>query len=137
MESDTLAVTYVIHNVGELSCFVEMPEMIITKDNDIEGKDPLVEGVDYIFQKRDFPIVKLDSKEKVHYQEMIFFNGKRLSEICPAVVDKISIKATFRVQANPALSSLPSLLRGILGEEALSELFEVEVVKKNSVSPFS
>lgn len=138
MESDTLTVTYVIHNLGKLSCFIEMPKMIITTENDTEGKGPLVEGVDYIFQKRDFPILKLDFKEKIQYQEMIIFNGKRLSKICRDVADKICIKALFRVKTNPALlSSLPPLLREILGEEALSELFEVDVLKENSVLPFS
>jgi len=137
MESDTLTVTYVVRNLGKLSCFIEMPSMTITTKNDDEEKEPLLEGVDYIFGKRDFPIFKLPAKEKIQYKEMIIFNRKRLSKICLDVADKICIKALFRVKTNPALlPSLPPLLWEILKEEALSELFEVEVLKENSVLPF-
>jgi len=136
MGSDTLTVTYVIHNLGKLSCFIKMPKMIITTENDTEGKETLVEGVDYIFQKRAFSILKLDSKEKIQYQEMIFFNGKRLSKTFNNVFDKILIKALFHARTNPSIiSALPLSLREIIKEEGLSGLFELDIIKEHSILP--
>jgi len=136
MESDTLTVTYVVHNFGKLNCFIE-PGIIITTKNAAEENVPLVEGVDYLFEKRDFPIFTLSAGEKLVYKEMIIFNRKRLSTICQNAADRICIQALFRVKTNPALlSSLPPFLREILGEEELSKLFEVEVMKENFVLPF-
>ncbi len=136
MESDTLTATYVIHNLGKLSCFIEMPKMIITTENDTEGKEPLVEGVDYIFQKRDFPILKLASKEKIQYKEMIIFNGRRFSKTFNNVFDKILIKALFHVRTNPSIiSALPLSLREIIKEEGLSGLFELDIIKEHSILP--
>ena len=137
MESDVLTVTYIVHNVGGLNCFIE-PSMSFTTKKDDREKEPLIEGVDYIYEKRDFPIFQLPAREKLAYKEIIIFNRKRLSTICTDASDRICVKALFRVQTNSALlSSLPPFLKQILGKEELSKLFEIEVVKENFVLPFS
>ena len=134
MESNTLSATYMVHNLGKLSCFVEMLKMIITRENDTEGKESLVEGVDYILQKRDFPILQINSNEKIQYKEMIIFNGKRLSKTFNNDNNKIVIKALFQARNNPAINSpMPFSLRKLMREEGVLDLFELTVIKEHSI----